>query len=296
MEIASHVTDCIEEFSRVTSAVAANGQHMGLESSELADELGRFRNWVDTIAAGSIDCASFEERLRDVPHIRDRTNRLLLDLKACLEDAYSILSGSMQPWNDWPGDTELRPSNHTTEIRQLLADVNEIVTCLNRASAAVQKSSNYVLPFDDTRSPHLTLDLLDLYHVTSRFPGASEELRKRLGRAITRRRLHLENPTIQYFSSNHATEVTSSHKETLSTSGSQPTVLDPRVRVADFGPHAENSASSAADVSKIGDAISLQGDASPVDPFHSAGWPSQAPFECQICLRPVEITNILEWR
>lgn len=85
--IASSVSDCLRSFEdfvfqiRHTDAEASNL----IESSEVIDELGRFRVWAGNIGAHRKGLSSLDYRLRDASHIKSKVQSLLCNLDDAIQ-------------------------------------------------------------------------------------------------------------------------------------------------------------------------------------------------------------------
>lgn len=120
----------------------------------------------------------------------------MTSLENILKEAREIVQGDRIPWEDL-SDTSSEASSQddreepATELRQLVASMAEIITCLMRLSMAIRNPA----PRDQFRgSAQIDMSCyepFDIEHVRGKYPQAEEFLIIRLGRAISRRRQYL---------------------------------------------------------------------------------------------------------
>lgn len=83
----SHVSDCLISFDVVLeiSRGITRDESQSLDPSLVADELRRFRIWVEDIGAHRKGLHSLEYRLRDASHLRAKVETLLNELDRTLQ-------------------------------------------------------------------------------------------------------------------------------------------------------------------------------------------------------------------
>ena len=86
--IAKLTLDCQRHFEQFNDTLVGNTNEgkYPLFSTELEDELGRFRLWANNIGAASTGRRSLDYRLRDEKYLFQNVRSLLKDLKNTLSD------------------------------------------------------------------------------------------------------------------------------------------------------------------------------------------------------------------
>lgn len=93
--IADQVKHCFAAFRRASSELDQADEQIArkIRSSDLTDELGRFRLWCGNIGAHRDGRSSLAHKLRDASHIREQVIELLQNLQVTIEEgALSISS------------------------------------------------------------------------------------------------------------------------------------------------------------------------------------------------------------
>lgn len=168
--------------------------------SDFSDETKRFCLWSVNVGAHDQGTGSLEYRLRDSSNILSTIISLLDQLSLSLQDAISIVSGSITPWNDAADtddltvedDNELKDIMPKTELEEICVNMRVLISSLLRLSMAIRNPTQH----DYLKAPLAThtssFAASDLSYVWSKFPGSKPWLVERLGRSLTRRRQYFE--------------------------------------------------------------------------------------------------------
>lgn len=199
--VSRNVQTCFDSFQRVCDSLAKADLQISrkLPPGAINDEIGRFRLWCANIGAHKSGRSSLDYRLREASHIRDRLNELLRNLITVLQEVTEITTGVRISWEDLSDsesdmsddDLDHQQEQPTTELQQLASNIAEINTCLMRLSMAIRNPAPHDQFKDSTEICIAHYESFDIEHVRGKFPGASEYLVVRLGKAISRRRQYL---------------------------------------------------------------------------------------------------------
>jgi hypothetical protein len=296
-------------------------------SSDIQDELGRFKVWTGNMAAqhSSRSRRSLEYRLRDSSRLRETVVSLLRDLKRALRELqHSVVADprasnvsadiseisrhqlagkglevhhDQQQENEDEADDMFELSDEEsveeTCAQRAINEVHDVITCLMRFSMALRNPARNQRT-DDRDGEHIAQAYVDHYtsHVRESFPSAPDYLVDRLGRSLSKHR--------QYFS------YRKSHNEKL------------REELTDADPDAWEITSTVAtslfvektpqlsieplalDNESIYTATSYEGSSTGNTNLQIPRWPASAqdglPFECPLCFGILEVETEAAWR
>ncbi|KAK3388381.1 hypothetical protein B0T20DRAFT_365211, partial [Sordaria brevicollis] len=287
----------------------------GLQPS-VKNVLGRFRVWSSNLGAHRTGRSSLDYRLRDASNIRAHVVKLLNDLLGCLQDATSIVNGTVRPGDSVEhsddsdsdsdsDDPEAQASSDATELSQIIVEASEIINCLFRLSVSIHNPA----PHDRFRRSALTdtshFEAFDTAHIRHKFPSADEGIVKQLGKANSFRRQFF-----RYREEHHQKLARGlpDEREDTEQPGRDDTKtvgvttvassLPQHLKTANFdGPGLEScDARSEAGRTETSFAPSsvLDGGRSRIPSMpEEAG---RGPFECPFCYRMVQVDTTQEWR
>ncbi|RYP19184.1 hypothetical protein DL765_003499 [Monosporascus sp. GIB2] len=210
--IADRVVQCLGGFESIASA------HPGMQLDEsrekiitaINDELARFKLWSGNIGAHRAGRSSLDYRLRDSSRLREQVAKLLDELTQSLDEVEAILSGKATPWdeeirdggeldvelNDILKDEEFE---FDSELDHLSVDITDIISSLLRLSMSIRNPAPHdrFMSAEYANAKHF--NEFDVRHVEAKYKDANQELVRRLGEAISRRRQYFK-----YRESHHA--------------------------------------------------------------------------------------------
>lgn len=189
--ISSILSGCLRQFNTL---VASNTLQHGVNdiSTDLwEDELGRLRVWAANIGAHQTGRSSLDYRLRDASNIRDQIIRLLKGIQRVfddLEDAFQESEGDHVHVED---DSESE-DNDGSEVQQIFKGLVNIIDCLFQMSMVIRRPVNHDQFTGIKKADSAPFEPYDQQHVENKFPQAKQDIRDRLGTAISRRRAGLK--------------------------------------------------------------------------------------------------------
>ena len=250
------------------------------------DELGRLRLWSANIGAHQTSQSALDFRLRDASHIKNQIVKLLQGLHQILQDVGEVLreiEGPIQEALPADEDPEM-------ELEQLLDNIKTMINCLFQMSMLVRKPTRHDF-FAETQKPETSwFEPYDQGHVRDKHPHANENLVRRLGFAMTRRRNYLKYRERHRAKLSMGLDVspevdeegTNILSETVATS-----LQTGHVESEDKAPEAAMSDTSYASTILEGGAITI-----PLPPKEAIGG---APFECPYCFFMISIKGSRAW-
>ncbi|KAL8708515.1 MAG: hypothetical protein Q9225_007585 [Loekoesia sp. 1 TL-2023] len=255
---------CYEAFGTLLKASSVDdryGYSEQLSHDALVDLLGRFNVWAGNIGAGQQGRASLDYRLREAGYIKEAVIRTLQHLSEALEDANSIISGRRPPYDEVSSDSESSESSSLgdlnrdeseasridnnaadqtlsrTELQQLQHSMSSFIRNLYQISIIVRTNP---APHDrlikSAKIDTSFYEFFDERHVQEKYPYASQELARRLGDAISKRR--------KYF------KYREQHRQKLSVSQNQGRIRDPMAGIQNHPVMEIQSMSQIADAQK----------------------------------------------
>ncbi|KAL8934151.1 MAG: hypothetical protein Q9216_006048 [Gyalolechia sp. 2 TL-2023] len=179
-----------------------------LPHSVLVDLLGRFNVWAGNIGAGQEGRASLDYRLREAAYIKEAVVRTLRHLSEAIQQ------GNRVPYDENPSDSESSASSgaddlnrdghdepsvdpkaadERTELEQIQHSMTSFLSNLYQISIIVRKNpANYDRTVRSAKIDTSFYEYYDKRHVQEKFPRASEDLVRRLGTAISKRRKYFK--------------------------------------------------------------------------------------------------------
>ncbi|KAH7310916.1 hypothetical protein B0I35DRAFT_439884 [Stachybotrys elegans] len=309
--IAGRVAHCLGGFKSISS----NYHSTELEESKetvvtaIQDELARFKLWSGNIGAHRTGRSSLDHRLRDSSRLREQVVRLLDELAKSLDEVKEILSGNATPWDEETTDTseiddELREMlkdeefEFDSELDQLSVEITDIISSLLRLSISLRNPA----PHDHFMSTEYAKEKyfsdFDISHVEEKYKDANPELVRRLGAAISRRRLYFK-----YRESHHAKLSQGlNFDESRTEAGANSTVAssvplgmkDSGISALSFG-ELDEDVGSEMGISQTSYATTAPGSemlrVPPLPKQHING-----PFECPFCFMLISVTNRRQWK
>lgn len=230
---------CYDAFGALLNAASSTGRYADqLPHHVLVDLFGHFNVWAGNIGAGQDGRASLDYRLREAQYIKEAVIRTLKHLSEAIQDANSIVTGTRVPFDEVPSDSESSASSSSddlkhdksdglsldtegadqslpnTELSQVQHAISSFIRNLFQISIIVRKKP----------APHDRLikaakidtsfyEFFDIRHVQEKYPLADQDLVRRLGIAISKRR--------KYF------KYREQHRQKLSASQSNLQIKDP---------------------------------------------------------------------
>ncbi|KAF3003201.1 hypothetical protein E8E13_009626 [Curvularia kusanoi] len=204
--IAQHVDSCLYAFHAAIKSLREADFliQKKIAPGALTDAMGRFQIWSANVGAQQNRRSSLDYRLREASHLRDRVIDLLRHQFTVVGEAIEIINGNAKPWEDMSDSDSGSNSDASTvgpeadsvyvstELAQLVSNMDEINTCLMRMSMAIRTPASHD-QFIQSRGITVShLEPQDIQHVRSRFPEGPNYLLIRLGKAISRRRQFLQ--------------------------------------------------------------------------------------------------------
>ncbi|KAJ3488727.1 hypothetical protein NLG97_g6141 [Lecanicillium saksenae] len=187
------VQRCLELFQKAKSAAQEFPEPR--EEWDLRERTGRFRVWSLNIGGWQEDAESLDFKLREASHVHQQLLYLLQDLQSLLLDLIGIWSKTMVPWDELPQDNEgdsLEHDSTSTEVDQLLLDIDEVTNDLLGLNIAVRMPSSHDRLAIVTASPALNPAAIYAKRVQEQYT-LSEMLSHRLGLELAKRRKYFEN-------------------------------------------------------------------------------------------------------
>lgn len=198
------------------------------------------------------------------------------------------------------GSSDVGSIDDETELRQLVASIKTRITLLMRLSMAIRKPAAHDQLINSADIDTSNYEQFDARHVREKFPRAPDDVVRRLGRAILRRR--------QYFKyrEEHAKKLAHGLKTAKGTGQDAKTELQPQSTIASSLPHTlkanayldlEAKEGSDTGVSRTSFATSRDGgfEGPRVPPLPNKAREGE-PFECSFCFMLVSITTRKSWR
>ncbi|KID97744.1 transcription factor Cys6, partial [Metarhizium majus ARSEF 297] len=273
------------------------------------DELARFKLWSENIGAHRTGPTSLDHRLRDSSPLRQQVARLLDELTTSIDEVEAILSGKATPWDEevidgCDIDAELKEIlgdekfEFDSELAQLSVDIGDIINSLLRLSTSIRNPA----PHDHFMSTEYAEDGyfsdFDVRHVEAKYKDANQDLVRRLGKAISRRRRYFK-----YRESHHAKlsqgldldqGCTEAGQKSTVASSVPLAMKDPGNSAPLFGELDED------DHSETGNSQTSYATTAPEsEKLRVPTLPEQykkGPFQCPFCFMLISVTNRIQWK
>jgi hypothetical protein len=296
---------------------------------QVSDEFGRFKVWSSNIGAHRSGRSSLDYRLRDASHIQKRVLQLLADLSQSLDEgkctkaskyggicipqlnltceyiltftlASAIASGETIPWDEMPSESE-KPSDGdepttpedemaSTELGQIVMDVNEINTDLLRLSKAMRNPAPHERFLNAVSTDTSYFNEHDKRHVQDKFPKADPTLLIKLAKAISRRRQFFKYR--EQHQSKLRKGLLTEHDDTSTVASSLPSQMRyEKLSIVDI---AESGSESGLSQTSYSD--SVEDPSRPHVPSLASKYMDGKPFECPICFLIITISSSHAWK
>lgn len=142
--IASTAIDYLTELDAITQSKSLDAFNGEVSPVLWADELGRFRVWVANMGAQETGEYSLDERLRDIPHIKEQIKRSLNRLRRAIRDlqeALRIISHDEITSDDICSDED--EDQGKTECQLIYKDICDTISELFKAAILMQRAEQH---------------------------------------------------------------------------------------------------------------------------------------------------------
>ena len=192
VSISSILSDCLRRFNTLVASITLQQkQNMADIPQDLwEDELGRLRVWAANIGAHQTGKSSLDYRLRDASNIKDQIILLLKAVQRAFDDVEDMSQESGGDRVHIEDDSELE-DNDGSEVQQIFKGLVNTIDCLFQMSMVIRRPSNHDQFTRIKKADSAPFEPYDQRHVENKFPRAEQDIRDRLGTAISRRRAAL---------------------------------------------------------------------------------------------------------
>ncbi|RYO82529.1 hypothetical protein DL766_007583 [Monosporascus sp. MC13-8B] len=298
---ADQVAQCLGGFETITSG-CSRAELDGSKERTIAainDELSRFKLWSGNIGAHRTGRSSLDYRLRDSSRLREQVGKLLDDLA----------NGKKTPWDEEMGDSseldaELKDMlkdeefEFDSELDQLCADIADIISSLLRLSMSIRNPAPHDRFISTEYANAKYYNHFDIQHVQAKYKDAGNDLVRRLGEAISRRRQYFNYRKSHHAKLSRGIDFDEGRTEACAKSTVASSIplgmKDPGKSVPGFGELDEDDRSDTG--------ISLTSYATTAPDSQKLRVPPlpkqyiKGPFECPFCFMLISVANRLQWK
>ena len=221
---------------------------------------------------------SLDYKLRDASQLSRQITLLLKDLDRILVDL--LISGGKEDGGDDSFVSAALDEESLRRQQQLLGEIRNIIDCLYETSISIRILAEIGLSVSARQGSKSAYEFYDKDHVRSLYPKANEPIVKRLGRAISQRRNHLDHHAQLYDRARSEMNNLRSFTKDDDSAG----IVGAEVSESSSDSMGASSQSSFLESSGL---ISI-----PTPPWQSI---DGKPFECPYCFFAIEIKDRQSW-